>query len=319
MTTTEHRSGVEVVTLGEAMVALITSDTAPLHSAEHFARTVVGAESNVAIGLSRLGHRTAFYGCTGTDVHGGVVLRALRAENVDVRGVRRIDDRATGLLIRDAALAQPITVAYYRDQSAGTQLRPEDVNVDELSTAKVLHITGITAALSESARAAVEFAANSARAAGVTVTLDPNIRLRLASAQRWRELIDSLARLADVVLIGGDELDLLSADQSPRWFLDRGASRVVIKNGAAGATETDGTTIQSTAARPVPVVDPVGAGDAFAAGWISSWLDQLPPAERLRRAAAVAACVVATRTDTAGLPDAVTLGHLLDGAQDVNR
>lgn len=319
MTNTDYAPGPEIVTLGEAMVAMIAANTDPLHACQQFTRTVVGAESNVAIGLARLGHSPAFYGCTGTDVHGDVVLQALRGENVDVRRVRRIADRPTGFLVRDATLGQPITVAYYREHSAGSRLHPDDVHSRELSAARVLHITGITAVLSESACAAVEFAAHTARAAGLTVTFDPNIRLRLASPQRWRELIDRLARLSDVILVGSEELDLLAEGRGPRWFLDRGAGRVVIKDGAAGASETDGTITVTTAARTVPVVDPVGAGDAFAAGWISSWLHQLSPAERLERAAIVASCVVAARTDTAGLPDAPTVDRLLRGAQDVNR
>ena len=310
----------EVVTLGEAMILLLAAEGTPLSAATTFTRSVAGAESNVAIGLSRLGHRVAFYGCVGADIHGQVVIRTLRGERIDIRRVREVRDATTGLILRDSPSGRPINVAYHRHNSAGTYLNVDDIDREQLAGARLLHITGITAALSDSARAAIETAADIARDAGLTVVLDPNIRLRLAPIERWRQIIDNLTRRADVVLAGADELDLLCADRANSgWFLSRGAGRVVIKDGIAGAVETDGTNNFQVPAYPVQVADPVGAGDAFAAGWISGWLRGQDPATRMAEAAAVASCAVAVRTDIDGLPDAATRACVVNRSADVDR
>jgi 2-dehydro-3-deoxygluconokinase len=122
-----------------------------------------------------------------------------------------------------------------------------------------------------------------------------------------------------VVLTGRDELELLSGAPDPRWLLDRGARTVVVKDGADGADETDGRTELHVAARSVPLVDPVGAGDAFAAGWLSGWLRGVPAQRRLDEAAVVAGCVVAARGDLPGLPTAAERDALLRAAPDVAR
>ena len=311
---------VEVVTLGEVMALMLAEGSAPLAQAARFDLSVAGAEGNVAVGLSRLGHRVALWTCLGEDALGDVVLRSLRGEGVDVGVARRVADRPTGLIVRDAPLGRPLTVSYYRSGSAGTALGPEDVVPQVVAGARLLHVTGITAMLSDTSYAAVLAALDAARGAGVTVSVDPNLRLRLGPVDRWKERLDPLLRAADVVLTGRDELALLSGAEDPAWLVERGAHTVVVKDGAAGAYETDGTTELRVAARSVPLVDPVGAGDAFAAGWLSGWLRGVPAQRRLDEAATVAACVVAARGDFAGLPiAAVRDGLLQGGGADVTR
>ena len=312
-------AGVEVVTLGEVMALLLAEGSDALASATRFDLSAAGAEGNVAVGLARLGHRVALWTCLGEDALGDGVLRSLRGEGVDVSGVRRVPDRPTGLLLRDAPLGRPVTVAYYRSGSAGAALGPQDVQPAVLARARLLHLTGITAVLSDTSQQAVLAAAEQARAAGVTVCVDPNLRLRLAPVEQWRARLDPLLRLADVVLTGRDELELLSGGADPHWLLDRGAGTVVVKDGAAGAYETDGRTELRAAARSVPVVDPVGAGDAFAAGWLSGWLRGVPAQRRLDEAAVVAGCVVSARGDLPGLPTAALRDALLRGGPDVAR
>jgi 2-dehydro-3-deoxygluconokinase len=233
---------VEVVTLGEVMALMLAEGSAALSQAARFDLSVAGAEGNVAVGLARLGHSVAIWSCLGEDALGDVVLRSLRGEGLDVSGVRRVADRPTGLIVRDAPLGRPVTVGYYRGGSAGAALGPQDVLPEVIRGARLLHLTGITAMLSDSSHSAVLLAAEQARAAGVTVSVDPNLRLRLAPVEQWRERLDPLLRAADVVLTGRDELELLSGAADPRWLLDRGAGTVVVKDGAAGAYETDGRT-----------------------------------------------------------------------------
>ncbi|MGH3646051.1 MAG: sugar kinase, partial [Micromonosporaceae bacterium] len=260
----------EVVTLGEAMALFLAEPGAAVSHARWFDASVAGAEANVAIGLSRLGHRVAYVGRVGADPMGVAVLRTLRGEAVDVTGVVTDPERPTGLLIRDAPAGQPIQVVYRRSGSAGSALCVEDLPEAALAAAPVVHLTGITAVLSDSARDAVRAAADPAR----HVVFDPNIRLRLASVATWRSLVEEFAPLVDTVLVGAEELTLL--DLEPAWFIERGAAVVVVKDGGRGAWATDGTQTWKAPARAVPVVDPVGAGDAFAAGWVSGLLRDVP-------------------------------------------
>jgi 2-dehydro-3-deoxygluconokinase len=294
--------------MGEVL-GLLLAETEPLDEAMTFRRSVAGAEANVAVGLARLGHRVCFAGRVGDDTFGRDALRRLRGEGVSVE-VRVDPTRPTGLIVRDCGRARPVTVWYRRDGSAATATRVDDVPLEALAGARLLHLTGITAMLSPTAHAAVQHAIATARRLGVTVCLDPNVRLRLASAADWAVRWRELASLADVVLIGEDEADVLGVPGRPEWLLDNGVSTVVVKRGARGAVEHDQSGSTEAVARPIPLADPVGAGDAFAAGWISGWLDGLARADRLHRAGTVAAQVVAYRGDLDGLPTRAVLDQI---------
>ncbi|MGV8978312.1 MAG: sugar kinase [Cellulomonas sp.] len=295
-------SGFEVVTGGEVM-GLVLASGGPLALAQHADLSCAGSEGTVAVGLARLGHRVQFFGRVGADAFGSRVRRALAGDGVDVSALRD-DHRPTGLLLRDRVTDRAIEVAYARVGSAGSALAPDDVPIESVRSARVLHVTALTAALSGTAHDAVMAAVVAARDAGTTVVLDPNTRLRVAQASVWRELTSELAPLADVVLVGGDDARVICGDQDPtRWFHDAGTGTVVVKTGY-GATESTADGFWSVSGRRVPVVDPVGAGDAFAAGWISAYLRGVTGADRLREAHAVASCSVGHPGDLDGLPTA---------------
>ena len=306
---------VDVITFGEAMVLMYGERGVPLAEVGSFTRGVGGAEANVAIGLARLGHEVAWFGRVGDDPFGKVVLSRLRGEGVDVSRAGIDAGAPTGLLVRDSLAERRISVAYYRAGSAGSRLDPTDVDHDWIGGARLLHVTGITAALSESALRATLAAIGAAKAAGVTVCLDPNLRFKLASVQRWRELIGELAVHADLVLTGEEETEVIAGEDGERWFLDRGARLVVTKLGARGARATDGRESWEVPVWPVTVVDPVGAGDAFAAGFLSGWLRGLEVPDSLRLGAKVAAFVVGTPGDNTGLP----YMSEISGGADVDR
>lgn len=310
----------DVVTFGEVMTLLLAGSDLPLSVADHLEVGMAGAESNLAIGLARLGHSVAFFGRVGGDVLGDRIRRGLRSEGIDTRWLVTDAGHPTGLLIRDSPNGRPVTVLYRRSGSAASHLSAADVPTELIGRARVLHATGITAALSADAYKATLQAMTVARAAGVTVTFDPNVRLRLADAARWREIVDVLARHADIVFTGADEADLISPDLPPaQWYTERGASVVVVKDGIRGATEFDHDGALHQPAWNVTAVDPVGAGDAFNTGWLSAWLRGLGPAERMREASVVAALVVATRGDCTGLPDTRTRDAVLADGQDIDR
>lgn len=291
----------DVFTGGEAMGLLLASDARTLRQADDFVRGVAGSESNVAVGLARLGHRVAFAGRVGADPVGGWVRDTLRAEGVGLASLIIDPALPTGLLLRDSPLARPVSVSYYRSGSAGAAVDADDVPEHVISGARAVFLSGITPMLSASAARFTDRMLSVAAEAGVPVFFDPNVRLRLAGRESWRAVVSYLDRV-DTLLIGHGELGLLGLPDDPAKLLSGRLNTVVVKRGADGATVTtaDGTVHEP--AIPAPLIDPVGAGDAFCAGWISAWLRGRSPSESLREANAVASFVVATATDIAGLP-----------------
>ena len=313
----------EVITFGETMAALRSAG--PLRLGGSLALSVAGAESNVAIGLARLGHRVAWAGRVGDDEPGALVLRTLRAENVEVGSVVVDPGRPTGLILFERRLGDVTRVQYYRSGSAGSGLDVADLPVLVPATAPaVLHITGITPALSATAARATRAGAERAREAGRLVSFDVNYRARLWSAAEASAALRPLAELAGIIFGSAQELALLTGDPASSaaaaadMLLGRGAQAVVVKRGAQGATAYTPGGASSIPAHPVRVVDVVGAGDAFVAGYLSGFLDRLDEPGRLGRGAAVSAFAVSTAGDWEGLPTRSEL-ELLDVGEETIR
>ncbi|MDW5596609.1 sugar kinase [Conexibacter stalactiti] len=314
----------EVVTFGEAMGLMLADDGLPLRRARRFHRTLAGAELNTAVGLARLGHRVAYAGRVGDDPFGEEVRATLLAEGVDAAGLRVDPSAPTGLLTRDRDGHRRIRVVYHRAGAAGSRLAPEDLAALPLAGARLLHVTGITPALSESARAATLAAVQAARGAGVTVSFDPNHRAKLWSREQAAPVLRELAGFAEIVLTSEEEgawlASTLGLERIAAYFHDLGARIVVIKRGADGAHVSDDGVASDVSALPVgAVVDPVGAGDAFDAGFLSGWLDGLPAAEAARRGAACGAAVVQVAGDLEGLPTRSELEDLMSETTEVDR
>ena len=316
----------EVVTLGECLVSLIATAPGPLVEATAFERHVAGAEANVAVGLARLGHSVAYIGRVGGDGFGTAIVRKLRGEGVDVRHLAVEAGAATGLMLRERRVLGAAQVVYARTGSAGSRL--SIVDVDRAATdgvfagARWLHVTGITPALSPTAHDAVRQAVELARSADLTVSFDVNLRRRLWSDAEAAPIVRAIARQADIVLGSPDELAVLTgaADEDPlglaRAVLELGPSIAVVKLGADGGLglERDGAPVASPALPVHAIVDPVGAGDAFCAGFIAARLDGADLATALRSANACGAAAVGAVGDLAGLPDAAELAGLLADA-----
>jgi 2-dehydro-3-deoxygluconokinase len=314
----------DLITFGETMALLSAGAPGPLRHATHLQLGIAGAESNVAIGVARLGHAAAWTGRVGDDELGLLVLARLRGEGVDVGGATVDGERPTGLMLKAARTAGVTQVIYYRRGSACSSLTLEHLDEDAIRGARVLHLTGITAALGDGPRAAVFHAAEVARAAGTIVCFDPNHRAALwPSAEEATRTLGDLAARADVVLAGEAEARLMAGDLEPaalaRALGRDGAAQAVIKRGARGATAWTADGPLSVAAHPVACVDPVGAGDAFAAGYLSALLDDLAPAARLDRATQVAAVAVSAHGDWESLPRRAELEQLLRAEDDVLR
>jgi 2-dehydro-3-deoxygluconokinase len=309
---------VEVVTAGEAMGLLLAVDGFPLTQASSFRRSVAGSESNVAIGLARLGHQVAFLGRIGADAVGTWVRATLAAEEIDVR--LEVDaDRPTGLILRDLSTGRPSSVAYYRAYSAATALGPRDVDRALLDSARMVFISGITALLSASCAAFVAEFLDQAIAAGTHVVFDPNVRFRIATESEWRRSFDRVVGRMDTLVISADELKLLGGARSATELLTGRTTAVVVTDGARGATAfTHDGEVHETI-REVPVVDTVGAGDAFTAGWMSAILRGCNVPTALSEAVAVASMAVAVPSDLGGLPSSAERDATFVAGADVDR
>jgi 2-dehydro-3-deoxygluconokinase len=265
------------VTFGESMALFRADPAEPLRTARRFSRSIAGAESNVAIGLRRLGCDAGWFGRVGDDPLGLGILDTLRAEDVDVSRAIVDDAALTGVLVRDTHAERRIDVVYARTGSAGSRLSPADLDEDYLTSARVLHVTGITPALSQTARAATAEAVRLAAEAGVTVSFDPNLRRRLwpDMAEARRTLLPLIER-SQVVLLGHAEATLLTGQEAPaaaaRWLADHGVTTVAVKLGAGGALGFCGGQSYHGQALAVHPVDPIGAGDAFDAAFLCAWL-----------------------------------------------
>lgn len=314
-----------VLTLGETMASLRSSGPLRLGGPLHL--SIAGAESNVAIGLARLGHRASWAGVVGADELGALILRILRAEGVAL-GAARVEPAApTGLILFEHRIADITRVQYRRAGSAGSRLSPADVDAAfAAGPPAVLHWTGITPALGEAPRQAVAHAAALARAAGSLRSFNVNYRAALWPRHDAAAVISSLAAGADLVVAAADELFLAVPGTGPsgrggsrdepeqaRILLESGTGEVLVTAGSAGATlyRPDGMWQQPAA--HVRAVDSVGAGDAFIAGYLSGLLDGLAPQDRLARAATTAAFSVAALGDWEGLPTRAELPLLASG------
>ncbi|WP_174612990.1 sugar kinase [Virgibacillus ihumii] len=316
----------DVVTLGETMVLFTPEHAGPMRYSDRFSSRVAGAESNVAIGLARLGVQAGWISRLGADEFGKKIRAFVRGEGVDTSRITIDETADTGLFFKEKLAPGEWRVKYYRKDSAASRMRPDDVDETYIADAKFLHITGITPALSESCYETVLNAIYYAKRNNVLVVFDPNLRRKLWQEARAREVLLELAGQADIVLPGIEEAEFLfgsgSTEQLARKFHAHGASVVVMKLGKQGAYYLDQDMEGYAAGFENPeVVDPVGAGDGFSAGFLSGLLDGLNLPDSVQRANAVGAMVTMAAGDVEGLPEKERLLEFMHnrGQGDVER
>lgn len=295
----------QVTTLGEAMVVMDPLTRGPLRHVDTFAKRVGGAELNVAVALARLGHRSGWAGRLGDGEFGRQILSFLRGEGVDVSGVDLDPDAPTGVYFKERRALDQLRVYYYRAGSAASRARFEDLDVDYLLSAEVLHLTGITPALSESCRDLTERLVSAAVERGVFVSFDVNVRYRLFAGSDPREVLMPLAERADLLFLSDEEADLIAGGGDPddvRRAMETMRAETVVVHGAEGAFAVDGAGVHEAKSFSVDVVDTVGAGDAFVAGFLSGRLRGWEPEECLRLANACGACAVTVPGDVESMP-----------------
>jgi 2-dehydro-3-deoxygluconokinase len=315
----------ELVAFGEALIALVARSAGPLHEASEFSAHVAGAESNVAVGVARLGHRVSFAGRVGDDAFGSMILRRLRAEGVATGHLVRDSAAPTGLLFRNLREFPPPEVVYRRGGSAGSRLAPDDVRaaLAGLPPGTVVHVSGVTPALSESCRAALAVLASTAQARELRLFVDVNYRARLWSADVAVPVLRNLVASASIVTASRAEAALLTGQDDPAEaaaaLVGLGPRIAVIRDDALGA-------VACTSSQPGPIVvpsqparravDPVGAGDAFNAGLIGGLLENRSLPDAMANGHLCGAAVVGVIGDIEGLP---TRPELISPPGDIRR
>lgn len=295
-----------LVTFGETMGLFAAARAGRFGSERSFILGIGGAESNVAIGAARLGASVTWFGRVGSDATGALVARLIAAEGIETLAIR--DPGFTGLMVKHERFADSAHVDYHRSGSAGSRLGPDDIPVEAVRSAHVLHVTGITTALSPSARTAVFEAVEIARSAGVCVSVDVNYRRKLWAPEEAAPVLRDLVRRSDVVFAGSEESDLVtgetagSSHDAARHLSALGVKEVVVKDGPRGCAAVVDGTAYSLPALDVRVVDPVGAGDAFVAGYLADRLAGADVATRLSTAVRVGALAVSVPGDCENLP-----------------
>lgn len=310
-----------LVTFGESMGLFIASRPGRFGVDRSFGFSVGGAESNVAIGAARLGAAVTWFGRVGTDATGDFIERLIAAEGIRTLAIH--DPGFTGLMIKHERVADHAHVDYHRTGSAGSRLTPGDIPVKAVRSAGLLHITGITPALSPSARATVFEAVEIAKDADVSVSFDVNYRRQLWTPDEASPVLKDLVDRCDIVFAGCEEADLVT-DHSSTGAADAaaqlsslGVREVVIKDGARGCCALVDGTVHRLPALPVRVVDPVGAGDAFVAGYLADRLAGAEVGRRLTTAILAGSFAVSVPGDCENLPSRADLERV--GGPDTTR
>jgi 2-dehydro-3-deoxygluconokinase len=300
----------DVITIGEAMAMFVATKTGELSAVEQFMKRVAGAELNVATGLARLGLKVGWVSRVGNDSFGQFVLDTLKKEGIETAGVTLDGRYPTGFQLKSKVTdgTDPI-VEYFRKGSAASHLSVEDFNPVWFTAARHLHLSGVAAALSHSSYALLGHAAGAMKAAGKTISFDPNLRPVLwKSEAEMVEKLNHLAFQADWVLPGVKEGQILTGEKTPEgiadFYLNRGVKAVILKTGADGAwfKTADGEQGAVAAVKVENVVDTVGAGDGFAVGVVSALLEGKTLHQAITRGNIIGSLAIQVQGDSEGLP-----------------
>ncbi|MGG3640172.1 sugar kinase [Bacillus gobiensis] len=315
----------DVITFGEAMAMFIADEPGSLHKVKQFTRELAGAETNVAIGLARLGLKSGWVSKVGEDAFGRFIIDRLQEEHVDIGNVE-VDHRfQTGFQLKSKVIKGDPEVQYFRKNSAARHLNKKDFNSAYFQSASHLHMTGIPLAISLHAREYAEHALEFMSSSGKTVTFDPNLRPSLWNTEdEMITVINKAAFAANYVMPGLTEGEILTGYKNPKdiaaFYLDRGVDLVIVKLGEEGAYYQSNSEEGIVSGFKVPeVIDTVGAGDGFAVGVISGLLKRLTIEEAVTRGNAIGAMAVQSPGDNDGYPTRNQLNEFLENnKQGVN-
>ena len=312
----------EIITAGETMAVMSPREQGPLRYVSDYKLRMAGAESNVAVGICKMGHTAGWISRLGEDEMGAFVLNATRGEGVDCQNV--IIDKAhrTGLMLKEMGNGET-KVYYYRENSAASHLCPADLDETYLATAKIIHLTGITPVLSKSCEETCIAMAEFANKNNMMLSFDPNIRKKLWKERDYRPLMKELLYKADIALLGKDEAEQILGISDPEEIVgilrEKGVKYIAVKDGGNGAWVANQDTMEFMAPYPCRPVDPIGAGDAFNAGFLCGILEGKPLAECGRMAAIAGALATETPGDIEGYPSRKQLEMKMQSGKEIYR
>lgn len=289
------------------MIAMCPQEKGPIIFCDTFKRKLGGAELNVAIGCARLGLKSGWISRLGNDDFGKYILKTVRGEGVDISEVQLIEEYPTSVYFREVLADGSSRSFYYREKSPTSTMKCKELNEEYFKSAKVLHITGVFPSITNNNQEIILEAIRLAKKNNLTVSFDPNIRLKMWTKEEAKSYIEKLLPDVDIILIGDEEIEILLGDvtieDAIKTFHSYGIDKVIVKKGAKGALGSDGENIYEVEAiKPKALVDTVGAGDGFAAGFLTALLKGKALEDCVRFANAVGSLVVGVEGDNEGLP-----------------
>jgi 2-dehydro-3-deoxygluconokinase len=311
--------------MGESMMAFEALDYGPLREVSLFKKWVGGAEDNFAIALARLRFKCGWFSRLGNDEFGREIYRTIRGEGIDVSRVIFDSHAQTGVFFVERRANGEFQCYFYRQLSATSRIAPSDIDPDYIKQAKIVYLTGITPVISESARKATEKMRQLALRNKQTLVFDPNLRLKLCDIATARSILIPMMQESSYVLPGEQELKLLMDCQELPAAIKKahrlGIDKLVIKVGARGAIlacrgrktkRISGFAVE----RPT---SSMGAGDAFAAGFVAGLLKEQELSECVRWGNALGAFCLMASGPYQALPDFEELQVFLTGGIGIAR
>lgn len=311
----------DVITIAETMVLFDPDSVNRIRSVESFHRFAGGAENNTLIGLSRIGYDTKMISFMGDDEFGKYLIMCMKAEGVDVTDIKKVSKEKTGIFFVERSLTEDCKSYYYRDTSAMRKLGSDDITDQMFSDAKILYLTGITPLISDSCCSAIYKAVDIAKNNKMKIVLDPNIRLKMASIEKIREIIMPIIEKCDYLLPNEQELKLLfpekTKEETVDYILSKGVQCVVIKKGEEGADAfTANGKFSVNAYKLDKIASTMGAGDAFNAGFISGIIDKDDIDKCLKKGCAMGAFAVMCYDPYLMLPEREELINFMEGKKN---
>ncbi|MBM7552016.1 sugar kinase [Thalassobacillus pellis] len=298
----------DVITIGDAMITFDPSHKGPMRYATSFERKVGGAELNFAIGCARLGLNTGWISRLGNDEFGRYIHNFVRGEGIDVTSLKMMEGYPTSLNFKEVRGDGSGRTFYYRENSPTSTLTKATLDTEAIKNSNLLHITGVFPAIDQAKNIElIKYACKLAKESGSMVSFDPNIRLKLWSREEAKAALVEFLPYVDILLTGLEEAELLFGTDDLKEIFRESSNynieTVAIKLGDEGAVGYHkGEMVTANAVIPDKVVDTVGAGDGFDAGFVYGILQKWPLDKVLQFANTIGSMVVSVDGDNEGLP-----------------
>jgi 2-dehydro-3-deoxygluconokinase len=314
----------DVVSVGETMIYFQADNFGLLRYAQRFEKFIGGTESNTMISLAKLGFSTSWISRLGTDEFGYNIRDFIRGHGVDVSGVMFDETASTGVFFVEKNANDETRSFYYRTGSAASNMSSSDLDMGHIGAHRILHLTGITPILSESCCAMTTALISEARQQGLQITLDPNLRLRMAGIETFRQILHPLLAKVDIFLPSDQELILLmdtdNLSEAISRAADFGLNHLVIKRGHAGSMLIkDGVQYEEPVFPVKKIVSSMAAGDAFNAGYLAAELKGFNGSQALKLANCLGAMATLAWGPYEAIPDWDTIMRYLEGKGVIER